>query len=93
VWAANLERAAERAQAAERFNAGHLSSSASTGSSSAASASASFSGTDKQDLTSMDAPFKFDARVIRKYRYYLAWCRAGFDAELLHVSRVVFEKI
>jgi cyclopropane fatty-acyl-phospholipid synthase-like methyltransferase len=31
-------------------------------------------------------------RTYRKYQYYLSFCEAGFRAELLHLSRVVFEK-
>ena len=34
----------------------------------------------------------FDERMVRKFRYYFAWCQAGFEAGLLHLSRVVFTK-
>jgi hypothetical protein len=30
--------------------------------------------------------------TLRKFRYYLAFCRAGFDAELLDLATIVFEK-
>ena len=35
----------------------------------------------------------FPEKVINKYIYYLCWCRAAFDAELLQLSRIVFQKI
>ena len=35
---------------------------------------------------------KFPPKMVRKYRYYLAFCEAGFATELLHLSRVVFRK-
>merc|ERR1711907_403360 len=35
---------------------------------------------------------KFPPRMVKKYRYYLAFCEAGFENELLHLTRVVFEK-
>jgi cyclopropane-fatty-acyl-phospholipid synthase len=33
-----------------------------------------------------------DPRAVRTYRYYFAWCEAGFDEELLHSMRFVFRK-
>jgi predicted NAD/FAD-binding protein/cyclopropane fatty-acyl-phospholipid synthase-like methyltransferase/DUF1365 family protein len=33
-----------------------------------------------------------DPRAVRTYRYYFAWCEAGFDEELLHSTRFVFRK-
>jgi cyclopropane-fatty-acyl-phospholipid synthase len=38
------------------------------------------------------AAIRFHPEIVRKYRYYLAYCQAGFHTEMLHVSRVVFEK-
>ena len=35
----------------------------------------------------------FPAEVIRKYQYYLQFCEVGFASELLHLSRIVFEKL
>jgi predicted NAD/FAD-binding protein/cyclopropane fatty-acyl-phospholipid synthase-like methyltransferase/DUF1365 family protein len=35
---------------------------------------------------------KIPRRTLLKYRYYLAWCRAGFSNELLDLARIVFEK-
>jgi cyclopropane-fatty-acyl-phospholipid synthase len=35
---------------------------------------------------------KISRRTLLKYRYYLAWCRAGFSNELLDLARIVFEK-
>jgi cyclopropane-fatty-acyl-phospholipid synthase len=34
----------------------------------------------------------FDARFRRKWNYYLSYCEAGFDAELIDVKHVVIEK-
>jgi len=36
---------------------------------------------------------RFPPSVVRKYRYYFAFCQAGFHTELLTLTRVVFEKI
>lgn len=36
---------------------------------------------------------KFPPSVVRKYRYYFNFCEVGFGSELLHLSRVVFQKI
>ena len=36
---------------------------------------------------------EIDAHTFRKYQYYLAFCEAGFRTELLHLTRVVFEKL
>ena len=41
----------------------------------------------------MDHSEKFPPAVINKYLYYLCWCRAAFDAELLQLSRIVFQKV
>jgi len=35
---------------------------------------------------------KFSEATVRKYRYYLAFCRAGFDAELLDLADMVWVK-
>jgi cyclopropane-fatty-acyl-phospholipid synthase len=34
----------------------------------------------------------FDERFRRKWNYYLSYCEAGFDNELIHVEHVVLEK-
>jgi predicted NAD/FAD-binding protein/cyclopropane fatty-acyl-phospholipid synthase-like methyltransferase/DUF1365 family protein len=33
-----------------------------------------------------------EARAVRTYRYYFAWCEAAFDEEMLHSTRFVFRK-
>ena len=33
----------------------------------------------------------FDERFVRMWRYYLAYCRAGFDAETIDVMQVRLE--
>lgn len=34
----------------------------------------------------------FDERFIRKWQYYLCYCEAGFDTDLIHVRQICYEK-
>lgn len=43
-------------------------------------------------VTGAPASLAIPVRTLLKYRYYLAWCRAGFNNELLDLARIVFEK-
>lgn len=38
-------------------------------------------------------PLGFDERFRRKWNYYLSYCEAGFDNELIDVEHIVFERV
>jgi cyclopropane-fatty-acyl-phospholipid synthase len=34
----------------------------------------------------------FDDAFIRKWHYYLAYCEAGFDTDMIHVRQICYQK-